>query len=217
MLTGANVIHFKDWNNSYIPNILKELYMDKVYSPYHQYMQDKVVLDLGCNLSLFSLYASQFAKHIYAFEPSTESYNLARRNLDENGAKDVTLVKKAISQENGKATFFINTNTTMNSLNPLVNDHQQTEEVETVRIDDFVKENKIERIGFAKIDIEGTEDKFFVSESFENIVPILDSFVYEYHSWCVSPPHLINQALNDLGYDVKQIPSEATIYGAIKR
>ena len=216
MLNGAKVIHFKDWPNAYIPNILDEIYLKKVYEPFIKYMQDKVVLDMGCNISLFSLFAARFAKQVYAFEPAQETYTLATQNLNENGATNVTLIKKAVSTEDGKETFYINTNTTMNSLNPAVNDKQIKEEVETVRLDTFIKENNIDHIGFAKIDIEGTEDKFFVSDSFKNIVPILDSFVYEYHSWCQSPPHLINQALTDLGYEIKQIPSEATIFGAIK-
>lgn len=217
MIKTAKVIHFKDWDNSYIPNILKEIYLDKVYQPYLQYMQDKIVFDLGCNIGLFSLFAAEYAKQVYAFEPATEAYNLATANLNENEAKNVQLFKMAVSAEDGKATFHINTNTTMNSLNPAVNDHKQTEEVETVRLDTFVKESKIDHIGFMKVDVEGTEDKLFVSESFQNIVPMLDSFVYEYHNWCQSPAHLINEALNDYGYDIKQIPSEATIFGAIKK
>lgn len=180
-------------------------------------MKDKVVLDMGLNIGLFSLYAAKYAKKVYGFEPSTVTHNLAKQNLFDNHVTNVELFQKAIAPETGTAKFYINTNTTMNSLNPLVNDHGATEEVSTVRIDEFVKENKIDHIGFAKIDIEGTEDKFFVSESFENIVPILDAFVYEYHSWCQSPAHIINQALQDYGYIIKQIPSEATIYGVVKK
>lgn len=217
MIKTAHTLHFKDWKNSYIPNILKEIYIDKIYQPFIQYMQGKTVLDLGANIGLFSLFASEFTDRIYAFEPTLETYDLATRNFNENEAKNVNLFKMAVAAEDGKEKLYINTNTTMNSLNPVVNDKQQTEEVETVRLDSFVKEFDIKQIGFAKIDVEGTEDKIFVSESFQNIVPILDSFVYEYHTWCQSPPHMINQALSDYGYDVKQIPSEATIFGAIKK
>ncbi len=212
-----NVIHFNDWNNSYIPNILKEIYLDKVYEPYRKYIEGQVVLDMGCNIGLWSLYASKLASRVYSFEPAKATFDIATRNLTDNKAFTVALYQQAIAEKNGITTFYHNENTTMNSLNPAVgNKPELQEEVETVRIDTFLKDNKLDHIGFAKIDIEGTEDKFFVSESFQNIVPKLDAFVYEYHAWCQSNPQMINGALSDYGYKVVQIPSEALIFGAVK-
>ncbi len=201
-----NVLHFNDWNNSYIPNILKEIYLDKVYEPYRKHIEGQVVLDMGCNIGLWSLYASKLAKMVYSFEPALHTASIATRNLIDNNVPNVLLHQQAIAEENGTMDFYHNENTTMNSLNPAVsNKPDLMETVKTVRIDTF-----------SKIDIEGTEDKFFVSESFQNIVPKLDAFVYEYHSWCNSNPQMINGALADYGYEVKQIPSEALIFGAVK-
>lgn len=208
-------LYYNNWDNSYIPNILKEIYLDKVYQPYMSHIQDGIVFDLGLNIGLFTQFASKYAKHVYSFEPARESYELAHKNLED--CTNITLTNKAIAEKDGTMKFYRNTNSTMNSLNAFVDDKsQQVDEVETIRLDTFIKEHKIKKINFAKIDVEGTEDKLFLSESFQNIVPILDSFVYEYHSWCQSPAHLINQALEDYGYEVKQIPSEATIFGAVK-
>ena len=217
MNKNGHVIHFKGWENSYIPNILQEIYLQKIYDPYLSGKTDAVLLDLGSNISLWSMYASPFAKQIYAFEPSKESYDIGLKNITDNGIKNVKVIKKAIAEKDGKTTFYHSVNTTMNSLNPAINTLPKlAEEVETIRLDTFVKEEKIEHIDFAKIDIEGMEDKLFTSESFKNIVPILDSFIYEWHSWSNSNPNIINFGLKELGYLVKQIPSDATIFSAVK-
>ncbi len=217
MLNGTSVLHFKDFSNSYIPNIMKEIWLDRIYTPYLPYMQDKVVLDCGANLGLFSLYAADYAKFIYAFEPASDTNKLLEMNLRENKVLNVGYYKKAIAPENGKATFHINTNTTMNSLNPLVNDHGATEEVETVRIDDFLKEHGIERIGMIKCDIEGEEHRFFASESFANIAPLIDCMIYEFHSWTNVSPNNINEGLKELGFtNIKQVPCDATVFACTK-
>lgn len=212
-----NVIHFKDWNNSYIPNILKEIWLDQVYTPYLPNIKNNVVLDLGANIGLWSMFAAKHAAQVYSFEPAKETHQIALKNITDNKLQNVALYRKAVAEKDGKMKFYHNTNTTMNSLSDRLSDKPElTEDVETIRIDTFVKQEEIEHIGFAKIDIEGTEDVFFMSEAFQNIVPLLDSFVYEYHNWCNSPAHNINMALQDYGYEVKQIPSEATIFGAVK-
>ena len=86
MLNTASVILFKDWSASYIPHILRELYLDSVYAPFLNGKENLTILDLGLNIGLFSLYASPFAKQVYSFEPSKESFELATKNITENGA-----------------------------------------------------------------------------------------------------------------------------------
>lgn len=217
MANKSGVIHYNDWDNSYIPNILKEIYLDRVYEPYLPHIKDKVVLDLGMNIGLWSLYASRYAKEVHGFEPAHATFELASRNLAENNTDNVAAYPWAITDKSGRATLYHNTNSTMNSTNPVVNNKPGEEEsVAGVQLDEFVKLHKIDHIGFAKIDVEGTEDKLFASESFSNIAPILDAFVYEWHSWCQANPNTINAGLRDLGYSIKQIPSEATIFGAVK-
>lgn len=57
-IKGQGVIHFKDWENSYIPNILNEIYLQKIYYPFLVHKKDAVFLDLGSHIGLWSMYAS---------------------------------------------------------------------------------------------------------------------------------------------------------------
>jgi FkbM family methyltransferase len=214
---NKGVIHFKDWDNSYIPNILRELYLDRVYAPYLHGKENLTIIDAGFNIGLFSLYASKYAKQIYAFEPSKETYDIGTLNLRDNNITNVKLFQKAIHTKDEKIHFYHNQNSTMNSTMAVVENLPKIKEtVQGIRFDTFVKEEKIEKIDFLKLDIEGSECAVIGSESFQKVVPILEALVVEYHSWSgVSPQQLVT-TLRDYGYLVEQIPSEATILSAVK-
>lgn len=217
MNEGNGIIHYKDWKNSWIPHILKELYIDNIYSPYLEGRKDLTIFDLGANIGLFSMYASQFAKEVFAFEPAKETFEIAQKNIRENNITNVRIYQKAVHTENEKVKLFHSVNTTANSLLDAVRDKsQEPEEVEGIRLDTFIKEEKIEKIDFMKIDIEGTENLLLSSESFENIVPIIDAFVIELHDWSMIHPQQTVTTIRDLGYDVVEIPSQALILGATK-
>lgn len=223
----TGVIHFKDWNNSYIPNILKELYLDQVYAPFLHGKENLTIFDLGFNIGLFSMYAAPFAKQIYGFEPTKETFDLATKNIKDNRLNNIKLIQAAISTEDKVSTdFFHYTNSTMNSLSgDILTKAQSTgnlsqtdsEKVQLMRLDTFVKQEGIKKIDFMKMDIEGEEGKVIGSQSFENITPILESLVVELHSWSGLNPQQLVTTLRDYGYYVEQIPSEATILSAIKK
>lgn len=219
MSATKGVIHFNDFPNSYIPNILKEIYLDRVYAPFMRDITDKVVLDLGMNIGLWSLFAGQYAKQVHGFEPAKQTYDLALQNITDNHLTNKVIPHHAaIADTDGEMTLYHNTNSTMNSLNVMVNDNsQESEKVPTYRLDTFLAANKIDHVGFAKIDVEGTEHILFASDSFKAISPMLDAFVYEWHQWCGVNPHIINAGLKELGYVIQQIPSEAVIFGAKKQ
>jgi FkbM family methyltransferase len=212
-----NVIHFRDFDSAHVPEILQEIYLQQIYFPFLSSKKDLTIFDCGLNIGLFSLYASKYAKQIYAFEPAATIYQIAQKNLTENGITNVKTFQKAISSEDGKTNFYHSSNETAYSLNPAINDNKEKEEVETIRLDTFVKQENIEHIDFLKMDVEGEEAKIFTSESFKNIVPIIDCMVYEWHSWGQSNPNVINHGLIGLGFrTIKQLAAQATVFACIK-
>jgi len=212
-----SVIHFKDFETAHVPDILQEIYLQKIYYPYLSGKKDAVIFDIGLNIGLFSLYASKYASTVYAFEPSADIFKIAKQNIEENGMTNVKLFQKAIAPKDGKATFYHSTNETMFSLNPAVNDNKEKEEVETIRLDTFVKQEKIEHIDLIKMDIEGTESEIFTSESFKNIVPITDCMVYEWHTWNISNPNVINHGLMEYGFEkIIKLNTQATVFACTK-
>jgi FkbM family methyltransferase len=131
------------------------------------------VIELGAHIGYISLYFSKLAGpsgKLYVFEPGANNLPYTRANLANSKIKNIELIEKAVSDENGTATFYLE-NITGQS-NSLVKDYRVTKkiqsktftslqknavEVETIRLDDFVKQRNIKKLDFVKIDIEGAE------------------------------------------------------------
>lgn len=211
-------LFFRDFSTAYWPEILKEIYRERIYAPYLEQRKDQVIMDIGGNVGLFTHYAYDYAKKIYIVEPSAQHFEVINKMLIFNKMTDkVTSIKRAISHEDGEAKFYHSDNTTMFSLKEAVN--SKPEEVETViksRLDSLFKEFSIEHVDFMKLDIEGSECEVIGGEGFANVADKIDSMVIEWHTWSGRNPSQIVTTLHDLGFKTKIIPSAATLIGATK-
>lgn len=214
-----NGLFFKgSLEQNFFGHILAEIYKDGVYEPFLRGKKDLTILDLGANVGIFSYYASQFAKTVYAVEPSEEHFDTLKYQLDYNKLAQVKPFKFAVSGKDGQTDFYNYGNKTMNSLYGNIQGVPQTkvEKVDLKRLDTFFKEQKIEHIDFCKMDIEGVEFEVLGSESFTNVAPKIDALVVELHSWANRNFNQAIDALKIRGYKVHQIPAEATIIAAIR-
>lgn len=114
-----------------------------------------IVLDCGANMGLYSAVASREGGVVYAFEPSKfiiDKY--LHITAEEN--PNINIVNMALSNKKGKAEFIIEEIDLGHSR--LKNEEgKRTEQVIVTTIDDFVREQKLERVDFIKADIEGAE------------------------------------------------------------
>ena len=205
-------LYFHDFSNSYIPNILHEIYYEKIYLPYLVGKKDMIICDWGANIGVTSYYFKDFAKQVYSVEPSAQHLECLNAMIKQNNVKNIKVCPYAISNINGKTKFFHNPNSTMFSLKDTVNNKDDFEEVETVTPDEFMKREGIEHIDLLKFDLEGFESEVMASEGFKSIVPKIDTIIFEYHQWTVASKDMIANTLRDLGYNVKWLNgTEATI------
>jgi FkbM family methyltransferase len=215
-LPPIEAIFFRDFKNAYIPNILDEVYLKKVYQPLLAGKKFKTIALFGANIGLTAYYFKDYAQTVYAVEPSKQHLECLQKMIEFNKIKNIVVCPYAVAPENGTAKFYHNDNVTMFSLNKTVNKENDYEEVETVNFQEFMKRNNIDKIDFAEIDIEGGESKLFASESFKQVVPFLDAFVWEYHSWTEAPVNVLVNGIRDLGYEVRKMPAEATVFECVK-
>jgi len=211
-------IFFEDFDNSYIPHILQEMYIEKVYDQFFKGKKDLTVMDCGGNIGLFTFFVEPHAKKIYTVEPSAKHTKVIKHMIEYNDFADkVEIVEKAISHEDGTATFHHNSNQTMFSVKSIVDDGtEDTEEVETIRMDTLFTQLGIEHIDFLKLDIEGSECEVIGGEGFENIADKIDAMVIEWHDWSGRNPMHIKTSLEDYGFEVFSIPAKAKLFGAIR-
>lgn len=121
------------------------------------------VLDLGANNGIF---IEKMLRHgvnkIYGFEPSPNALSNLRHRYSSNDK--VTIINKAVSNNNGKLTFYYHPdNSTISAfekshITPHLPEHEILNcEVETIKLDDYCASQNINDIDLIKIDVEGAE------------------------------------------------------------
>ncbi|MDJ0744806.1 MAG: FkbM family methyltransferase [Xenococcaceae cyanobacterium MO_167.B27] len=128
---------------------------------------DIYILDVGANKGQTARkYRSQFpTAEIYCFEPFPDS--IAELNRKFSDDQKIHIVPKAVAQEKGIATFYVNERDETNSLLPRPSSERryypksakpkETIEVEVTNLDEFLKESNISMIDILKFDIQGGE------------------------------------------------------------
>src|SRR5258708_17823459 len=195
-------IFFRDWKNAYIPDILEEIYLRSVYKPFVLGKKDLTIVDIGANIGLFSYYAKDYAREVFAIEPASEHQEVLKKMIEFNKIKNIIVCPYAISNTTGTTKFFHSPNTTSHSLS-LVADPKDYEEVKTLSFDEFMVQNKIDHIDLLKMDSEGEEGKIFTSDEFKKCHDKITYIVGEYHAWCNMEPRQFANVVTDLGFEVK--------------
>lgn len=136
-----------------------------------QYIQqlqpsNRVALDIGANIGMYTLPISDKFKQVYAFEPHPDNQKTLRDNILKYNKTNIDIIPKCISNITG--TIKLNTNPGNiggHTINNKVATHKEwgfenTTQIEVpcVTLDEFCKDLDV---GFMKVDIEGAEDFVF--------------------------------------------------------
>lgn len=206
-------IFFRDFYNDHVVDIIKEIFFERLYDAYIK--PGDIVVDVGANISLFTHWAVLHgAKTVYAIEPSSEHYDtLMNTILFNHWENTVVPINAALSNFTGEGEFYHNENTTMYSLKAVVGQsHLGTETVKVLDIENLVTTNNIDTIDLLKIDTEGSEFDILTSDQFRAVSKRVKKLIVEYHSWTGTSPAQLASLLWDLGYRVKQLQTQATVF-----
>lgn len=119
-------------------------------------------IDVGANVGYYTIIASKIvgdSGRVVAFEPEPENFAILQHNVEANGCKNVVLVQKALADKPGSLTLMLSSkNKGAHSLfhTQEIDDHPDTVQVDTVRLDDWLREHQV-RPDLVKIDTEGAE------------------------------------------------------------
>ena len=123
--------------------------------------KDSVIIDIGAHIGYYSLIASKKAVdgHVYSFEPFSVSYNLLKKNIELNHIQNVFPFQLAVTNKKEEKILFISDpeNSGMTGFNQSENFTGETEMANTISLDQWVKDQKLKKLDFIKIDIEGSE------------------------------------------------------------
>jgi FkbM family methyltransferase len=161
--------------------LFHEVWVEKMYSPKGFEVKDNdVVLDIGANIGIFSVFAATRAKNtkILSFEPFPGNVKWLKHNVEANKLKNIKIFDKAVAGENRKKTLYVSQAWVSNSLEKTDN---KTNEIE---IDCVTLENALQDIevcNLMKIDCEGGEYEIFYSSSDKTLSKI-QKIAGEYHN-----------------------------------
>lgn len=140
---------------------------------------DDVVFDIGANFGYYSLLAATLIKpepgetSLHMFEANPELVPLLEKSISVNGMDNYTKLNNvAVAEKKGKAKLNVARRLWGGSTIHTVKERREYQdikdvfdrsyEVEMITIDDYCKQNKIDRVTFMKIDVEGVEDRVYV-------------------------------------------------------
>jgi FkbM family methyltransferase len=125
---------------------------------------------IGANFGVWvtALAAAHPTAHVYCFEPTPNTFAGLSANIALNRLRNVTALQLAVSDSEGVFPFQLTENASnLNRLAPIKSSaadlHRsrfigaRTTEVRSVVLDDFCRDQGIDRIGFLKIDVEGAD------------------------------------------------------------
>jgi len=201
----------------YVDFIANQISDKQFYAFAFKGRRNLVFLDLGANIGLVSIYASDVCDRIVAVEPAPATFALLRRVSKH--FPNIEAYNMAICGVDGVCVFHVNDiNTTANSV---VNDFGVPTDVRGVTLPALVKETKLDHVDFCKMDIEGSELDALPMETIAALKGTIDCYFIETHNcpmstWQCKIGALVESfltvgyriaSINDMGF-VAELPKQ---------
>ena len=211
-----NAIFYNDWMKAFVPHQLVEIWIEGLYNAYYK---GGVVLDLGANIGMFSMYAHlKGAERIIAVEPSKMHCEAMREMIKYNKYNNIEVIQAAVSNRSGTDKLQHPTNLTAFTLSLGVSDKpDENEDVKLMRLGEILEETKLTKVDFMKLDIEGEESQVITDPDFKKLSQNIKTIMYEHHAWSQMNPRLFATALRDMGYEVGKMVTKADVFIAERK
>ena len=164
-----------------------EVFWNGIYGGWEKYSlqlwselceKSETIFDIGANTGIYALLAKTINPNakIHAFEPVERVFNKLEYNNQIN-KYNIKSIKKAVSNFDGKATIYDKKtdHTYSVTVNKDTSDDPENSipvEIETIKLDSYIKQNNISKIDLLKIDVETHEVE--VLEGFKEHINIFE-------------------------------------------
>lgn len=174
--SNINVVEYFNNAENYTDIILKQINEDRMYDPIFASRKDMTVLDLGANCGLFSLYAADSCKKIIALEPTSSTFSVLEEVVKDHA--NITPLQLAIGPHNELISFYINENSTTNSM---LNRNGVETKVQCMTLETLLHMQGLDHVDFIKCDIEGSEMQALTDATLGPIADKVDFWFVEVH------------------------------------
>jgi FkbM family methyltransferase len=116
------------------------------------------VIDIGAKIGIYSLAFSKLigpTGKVFSFEPTPNSFNILKKNMNENHLENMIIEQKAVTDKNETQLLELFESSGNNRIN---NDSKNSININCTSLDNYFSDRH-EKISFVKIDVEGLESK----------------------------------------------------------
>lgn len=194
-------ILFSPLDEESFKNQFDEIFVQEQYRD-AKYKKNMVVIDVGANMGLSALYLKDYAKKIYALEPSKEHFQALLKNVAPY--KNIVPLNIGISAITAEDSLV--SNGPSNLAESLFGEGTTKEKANFIRLDDFFRQYNIVHVDLLKVDTEGAEYVIFPSEGFRNVASKIDRIVGEAHIMKNMFPEFVPLMLSEAGFKTRFLP-----------
>ncbi|MFB6158461.1 MAG: FkbM family methyltransferase [Candidatus Nanohalobium sp.] len=183
--------------------ILKEVYEEGEYKDI-DYSDYDVVMDVGAHIGVFSLETAKKNTKVVSYEPDPQTYQILKKNINENNLENIEAKNKAISTTKGEINLYIGADSLTNST---TSETSKSISVNSLTLKDASnKFNISNQKTLLKLDCEGEEFNI-ISESPESLLENFDKIIIEYHRHSGEEKELA-QKLEMAGFKTKKLNND---------
>lgn len=190
--------------NTPLSVVMDETFVLKRYTPkFLNIKKNEIVVDIGSHIGDFSIFSNLLgASKVYAYEPDPDTFKLLKNNIFNNHIKNIKAINLAVTNKIDKQNFYKSLEDGGNSIYDILHTNNSIL-IKTTTIDEIMRNKKLKRIDFLKIDCEGSEGLIFKSISIKTLKTI-NKISMEYHDNVSSMNHIqIIKKLKLAGFKTK--------------
>jgi len=143
--------------------IAREMFESRPYEKYFRPEPGQTVVDAGANIGCFTLRSAELvgtSGRILAFEPSSRSYSILKKNAKKNKLKSILTMNMALGNQEGRITLWVHDMSAYDSTLRAENEKARLrggEKIPVRKLDNVLDELRIKELNFIKLDTEGAE------------------------------------------------------------
>jgi FkbM family methyltransferase len=144
-----------------------------------------IIFDCGANIGFATIFFKWLypESEIYAFEPDKKTFEILKKNVSQNRLRKVHLFNSAISDQNGKIDFFIDSKSPGSLVMSTKQERMPKDKitVDCLSLSSLIKEKNLSKIDYIKMDIEGSESEVIQDLNKNHQLKNIAKFSIEYH------------------------------------